>query len=184
METLENRTEIGSRINELIFILGLNQSTFAKKIGTTQSTVRNIAKQISKPRYEFLESVIEAFPGLSKDWLMSGTGEAFPEGVPKTPTSSTKPKADDYLMEQLSALEKSWKENIEESKRLAAKNEKIITQQNFMIETLMSQLNTALGKLNLSEEILPESETIVLPFPNMKIVANNTLHTASLTVGK
>lgn len=183
MEIIDKRQEIGGRIAELLFIMNLNNSSFADLVHTSHTTVRNVVKGITKPRYEFIESVVQAFPGLSKDWLWEGIGEAFPSGGPKTPNAGAKPKANDYLMEQLQALEQSWRESIEESKRISTEKEKIITQQNFMIETLMSQLNTALGKLNLGEELLPAREAIVIPFSPIRITANNTSLAASLTVG-
>jgi transcriptional regulator with XRE-family HTH domain len=183
MEPTKNRAEIGDRINELLFLLNLNQSSFAELVGTTQTTVRNVTKGITKPRYEFIASVLKAIPTLSNDWLMEGKGEPFPKDGPKAPGAAI-PKADDYLMEQLHALEATWKSTIKEKEKTILEKEKIITQQTFMIETLMSQLNTSLGKLDLSEEILPVSGPIVIPFPHLRVAVNNTLHTASLTAGK
>ena len=91
METIE-RKEIGSRINELMYLTGLNQSKFAQKIGTTHQTVRNISKGLNKPRYEFVELVISAFPTLNKDWLMEGKGLPFSETDLQTNSISTKNK--------------------------------------------------------------------------------------------
>jgi transcriptional regulator with XRE-family HTH domain len=183
METTIERQEIGKRVSELMFMLNLNQSTFAEKVGTTQTTVRNVSKGLTKPRYELLENICSAFPGLNKDWLMQGIGEAFPSGGPKTPNAGAKPKANDYLMEQLQALEKSWKNSMAEKDRTIQETQQMIAQQKFIIETLMSQLNTALGKLNLGEEMLPEREAIVIPFSPIRITENNTPLAASLTVG-
>lgn len=183
METTKSRAEIGTRVNELMFMLNLNQSSFAEKVGTTQTTVRNVSKNITKPRYELIQAICDAFPTLSKAWLMSGEGEAFPNNGPKAPNSIIKTKESDYLMEQLQALEKSWKQNIADKDRTIQETQQMVLQQKFMIDTLMSQLNMALGKLNLGEELLPAREAIVIPFSPIRITANNTSLAASLTVG-
>ena len=176
MESTSERQEIGKRVSELMFMLDLNQTGFAEKVGTTQTTVRNISKGLTKPRYELLESICNAFPGLSKDWLMQGIGEAFPEGGPKAPSPMGKPKADDYLMEKLNALERSWKADIE------VKNE-IIKDLQYIVDNLKDQLNMALGKLDLSEEMPPVSVGRILDFKPLRMNQKETSLTASLTVG-
>ncbi|MCF8326542.1 MAG: hypothetical protein K9I84_16415 [Leadbetterella sp.] len=106
---------------------------------------------------------------------MSGLGEAFPDGGPKAPSPMAKPKADDYLMEKLNALERSWRADIDE------KNE-IIKDLRYIVDNLKDQLNTALGKLDLSEEMPPVSEGRILEFRPVSGNQNDASLTASLTV--
>lgn len=86
-----NSSEIGERINELMFRLKINQRGLGEKIGVSHTTVRNVVNNITKPRYEFLESILNAYPNINKDWLLGGTGEMFldnksnPVSSPKVP---------------------------------------------------------------------------------------------------
>lgn len=91
METIEKRA-IGSRISELMFRLKINQRGLAQKIGVSHTTIRNVVNDITKPRYEFLESILNAYPNINKDWLMEGKGEMFnndDSSYSQQPTMST-----------------------------------------------------------------------------------------------
>ncbi len=91
---------IGTRISELIFRLDKNQSSFAKSIGFTQAAVYSTVHGKSKPKYEFLESVLKAYPKVNRDWLLEGKGEMFLDTDVKTSTVSGVPELWQDLKEQ------------------------------------------------------------------------------------
>ncbi len=81
-----NRIGIGKRISELMFQLGKNQSTFATSIGVSQTTVRNVINDITKPSYEFIETILSEYNNVNSDWLLRGEGEMFKSEVKVEPT--------------------------------------------------------------------------------------------------
>lgn len=113
--------EIGSRIKELIFKLGLNQTSFAKSVGVSQNAIYNTINGVTKtPRYTLLESILKVYPQLNRDWLLEGQGEMFIETI--TPNSSP----DNYLQEHLKNLEKQFAEMREMfSSQMATKDKQI-----------------------------------------------------------
>lgn len=76
METT-SQTAIGKRVSELMFRLGKNQSTFATSIGVSQTTVRNVINGITKPSFEFIETILDVYGNVNSDWLLRGEGEMF-----------------------------------------------------------------------------------------------------------
>ena len=136
MET-KNKQEIGSRINELMFRLEKNQSTFAKAIGTSQTAIYNTVHGKTKPRYEFIEAILVTFPKVSRDWLMEGKGEMFLDEASKEESASVPAN---YLMETLARIEASFKSTSEEKDR-------VIADQRFIIDTLKNQV-AALSSVN------------------------------------
>ncbi len=67
--------EIDERFQEIIKAYGLNANSFAKKLGISQSTIRNVLGKQSKPGYDLLNNVVRTFPALSCEWLLTGEGE-------------------------------------------------------------------------------------------------------------
>ena len=127
--------EIGSRIKELIFKLDLNQTSFAKSVGVPQSVIYNTINGVTKtPRYTLLESILQIYPQLNRDWLLEGKGEMFNNNPVPAPTP------DGYLQEHLKNLEKQFAEMREMfNSQMATKDRQI--------EKLMDLL----GKLDVGE---------------------------------
>ena len=132
--------DIGQRINELIFRLNKNQSSFAKSIGVTQTAVYSTVHGKTKPRYEFMESILLAYPNISKEWLMEGKGEMFLDAAPSEPAKAEPSNDAGYLLDILKRIEDSFKSNIEEKDR-------VIADQRFIIDTLKNQV-AALSSVN------------------------------------
>ncbi|NDV93513.1 XRE family transcriptional regulator [Dysgonomonas sp. 521] len=64
---------IFDRISYIIEKEGLNISSFAKKIGVGDQTIRNIITyQRSNPGYEVLLKIIQTFNWVDANWLISG----------------------------------------------------------------------------------------------------------------
>lgn len=77
------------RIIKLYKSENLEQKEFSEKIGIPSSTFNNMLKRDSDPKYTTLRAILDAYPKLSLEWLMFGTGEMWTES-PKSnqPTSS------------------------------------------------------------------------------------------------
>lgn len=155
METQVKRSEIGERIKTLVYELRMNNNSFAVAIGVTPTAIIKTVNKLSKPRFEMLEKILEKFPEVNRDWLMTGDGEIFGNGQgPNRPSNGADSR---YLEKYLQKLEESFKS--EYNRIIEEKNTLINNQQKF-IDSLISQLGS-LGKLDLSEEILPVSAKII-----------------------
>lgn len=73
---------VNQRIKSVIEYYSLTQKKFAESIGVAQTTVSSFFKRGSKPSYDILESIKNAFPEISADWLLSGEGEMLREATP------------------------------------------------------------------------------------------------------
>lgn len=104
-----DNNEIGSRINHLIFNLGVNQSLFAKTIGFSQPSVNKIISGQTKPSYSLLEAICVSYPQVNKDWLIQGKGEMF-----QTTQSLPPSTGDNYLLEYLRRLEDKFEKLTEQ----------------------------------------------------------------------
>ncbi|WP_428657608.1 helix-turn-helix domain-containing protein [Runella sp.] len=129
--------EIGSRIRELIFKLELNQSSFAKAVGVSQNAIFNTITGVTKtPRYTLLESILQVYPQVNRDWLLEGKGEMFSN----TPVQSE--RGDGYLQKHLNELESEFRKELKEM-RLVFQSE--LEFKNRQIEKLMDLLGKPSG---------------------------------------
>ncbi|MCC6702629.1 MAG: helix-turn-helix transcriptional regulator [Fluviicola sp.] len=71
--------EIRDRIKMIIESHRLTAGAFADKIGVQRSNVSHVLGGRNKPSYEFLEKLLQAFPRVSAQWLL--TGKQVPDGV-------------------------------------------------------------------------------------------------------
>lgn len=71
--------EIGDRIKMIIESHRLTAGAFADKIGVQRSNVSHVLGGRNKPSFEFLEKLLQAFPRVSAQWLL--TGKQVPDGV-------------------------------------------------------------------------------------------------------
>lgn len=67
---------MGSRLKELRMALGLSQAKLATCLGVDRSSVTNYELGRSTPLNSILESICREY-GVSKEWLMDGTGTMF-----------------------------------------------------------------------------------------------------------
>ena len=70
---------ISERLVELIKSLKMNNSSFAKSLGKPPTTINYIANGNNKPSFEVLETIVQVYPQINRDWLMAGEGEMFKE---------------------------------------------------------------------------------------------------------
>lgn len=74
---MNHENAIGERMAELIEKLKLNPSQFAKAIGKPRGSVQVLLNGRSKPGFEILTAILEAFPDVNPNWLMMGNGDVF-----------------------------------------------------------------------------------------------------------
>lgn len=68
--------EIGNRINELMQELGINNSTFARRIGVDVSYITLLVQGKRNPSERLVKSICREF-SVNQKWLESGEGEMF-----------------------------------------------------------------------------------------------------------
>ncbi len=70
------------RIKLLLEQLRLSPSEFADRIGVQRSSVSHVLSGRNKPSIDFLEKILNVFPGIDTTWLITGKA-----GTTKTPDS-------------------------------------------------------------------------------------------------
>lgn len=68
---------INKRYESLIKSLGFNVTTFAAKLGFSQTAMANVTNGNNKPSFAMIEATINAFPQVNLLWLMKGEGTMF-----------------------------------------------------------------------------------------------------------
>lgn len=63
-----------NRISKLIESTGLNPTSFASKVGVQQRTLWGQLNGQRKLSLDTVEAILNAYPELSAEWLMRGTG--------------------------------------------------------------------------------------------------------------
>lgn len=110
---------IGGRIEAIIKSLNKNTNSFGKSIDKPNTTIANIIANKSKPGAEILESILEKYPMINAEWLMTGNGEMFRTEKPKNVES-------EYLMDFLKKLEEEFKHQLAiKDQQLAMKDQQI-----------------------------------------------------------
>lgn len=64
---------LGARLALAILHLGISQSEFARRLGSSPGFVSDVVRGVKKPGAEFLFGIKQTF-GISTDWLLSGVG--------------------------------------------------------------------------------------------------------------
>lgn len=107
--------DIIERLQEIIRYEQLNVSSFARKIGVGDQTIRGIVVQKrNKPGYEILAKTIQTFDWLNAEWLMTGNGEMVRKELPDANHNSPSLKElVNYLREKDLKIEKLIEEKTE-----------------------------------------------------------------------
>lgn len=126
----QKNMEIIERIQQIIDHENLNTSSFAKKIGVVDQTIRGIVIQKrNKPGYDLIVKILQTFNWVDPEWLILGKGEIQKAnkgtGNSVYDTASLK-ELIDYLKEKDDKIEKLIEEKTElKIKYNMIKNEKI-----------------------------------------------------------
>jgi len=63
------------RLNEILKHFKINASQFADQIGVQRASVSHVLSGRNKPGFDFVQKIIEAYPSISAEWLITGKGE-------------------------------------------------------------------------------------------------------------
>ena len=69
------------RIKQIMDSHGMNQATFADRIGVGRSTFHHIVSGRNNPGLEVIMKICDSFPDVKLDWLLKGEGEYVPQNV-------------------------------------------------------------------------------------------------------
>ena len=62
------------RLKNWMKLEGLKPSEFADIIGVNRATISHILSGRNKPSIDFLEKLLQAYPNLNSNWLITGIG--------------------------------------------------------------------------------------------------------------
>ena len=88
------------QIQEILRREDLSSSQFADKIGVQRSSVSHVLSGRNKPGFDFIHKILESFPGINAEWLITGYGEMYKQRKDSDelfdgPFSETSPAKDD-----------------------------------------------------------------------------------------
>lgn len=66
------RMAISERLQMVIKMNGMTNSTFADKIGVQRSSISHVLAGRNKPSIDFIQKILETFPKVDADWLVTG----------------------------------------------------------------------------------------------------------------
>lgn len=79
--TDDELTNLGYRIAKIrTDLCGENNTLFAEKLGIAKQTASNICSGDKSVGKRTMDKILEAFPQVSKTWLVLGVGDMFVEG--------------------------------------------------------------------------------------------------------
>ena len=124
---MTNNNTINGRIREIILSAGITDSSFAKRIGVTQSVIASMFQRGTEPSAKVLTSILLTYEDISAEWLLRGKGQMLLSEVTPDP-------------------------NIEQMKRLVdtiTTLQGIITEQTKTNQLLTEELKKAKGELTM-----------------------------------
>lgn len=67
--------EVNSRIMQIMREKNLNKNSLAKLLNLSQPALAKIEKNLNLPSYKLLFEIIQNFPDINTEWLLTGTGK-------------------------------------------------------------------------------------------------------------
>jgi len=88
------------QIQEILRREELSSSQFADKIGVQRSSVSHVISGRNKPGFDFINKILDSFPGINAEWLITGLGEMYKQRRPvdelfEGPFSETSPSPEE-----------------------------------------------------------------------------------------
>lgn len=110
----QKNTDIIERIQQIIDHEELKISSFAKKIGAVDQTIRGIVIQKrNKPGYDLLVKILQTFNWVNPEWLILGQGPMVRNSENGTYDSASLKELIDYLKEKDNKIERLIEEKTE-----------------------------------------------------------------------
>ena len=63
------------RLNAILKHFKINASQFADEIGVQRASVSHVLSERNKPGFDFIQKILDTYPSISADWLITGKGE-------------------------------------------------------------------------------------------------------------
>jgi transcriptional regulator with XRE-family HTH domain len=63
------------RLNAILKHFKINASQFADEIGVQRASVSHVLSERNKPGFDFIQRILDTYPSISADWLITGKGE-------------------------------------------------------------------------------------------------------------
>lgn len=73
------------RILSIIKYFNLSPSDFAEEIGVQRSSISHLISGRNKPSLEFIQKILQRFPEINSEWMLSGNGEMVKAGLSPQP---------------------------------------------------------------------------------------------------
>jgi len=67
------------RLQKILDNYNLNSSRLAEKLGVQRSGISHIMSGRNKPGFDFLKGILDLFPEIDANWLITGIGNMFKE---------------------------------------------------------------------------------------------------------
>lgn len=100
-----NSAEFSKRLEKIMDFYEVNAAALAETIDFNRSTISHLLSGRNKPSLEFVMKILQKFPEVDMDWLVSGKGN-----FPSTPSQLSQ------LSQPIKVIEKSVPKKIEERK--------------------------------------------------------------------
>lgn len=68
---------MNTRLQKFLAAENISQSQFADTLGVARASISHILAGRNRPGYDFLESLMQHYPALSIEWLMTGKGKMY-----------------------------------------------------------------------------------------------------------
>jgi len=68
-------SEINERLRAIMNHYNYNYNSFGKELGYSDVAISKLLKGKNKPKFDFLQAILNRFPDISPEWLLTGKGE-------------------------------------------------------------------------------------------------------------
>ena len=116
--------DIIDRINVIMATEEMNVAAFARKLGLVDQTIRGIVIQRrNKPGFDILSKIIETFPHVSAEWLLTGRGVMTKSrSSVQSEVDSVKTELFQYIKDKDDKIERLLLENLHLKSKLATQS--------------------------------------------------------------
>lgn len=115
-----NSADFVKRLEKLLEYYSLSATAFAEKIDFNRSTISHLLSGRNKPSLEFVMKLLQKFPEVEMNWLLSGKG-SFPSSIAENQNSSSIQKQN-TLTKQEKTLDLFSEENYTKEKEMGNTN--------------------------------------------------------------
>lgn len=92
------------RLEQFLQDQGLKSGQFAQIMEVQPSNISHILSGRNKPGFDFIATMLQRFPTLSPDWLISGLGEMY-RGVAEVQIPNNTPIQSSVLLNKVDSIE-------------------------------------------------------------------------------